>query len=145
MAHFTRKIAVLCASAALALPALAPVYQVTPFASSKELKCLVDNVYHEARGEPFEGQVAVARVTLNRAAKASICATVYASKQFSWTWQIRYPRVRDLQAYSTAYHAAHAALNYRLDATHYHATYVKPYWAKHFTKVKQIGKHKFYK
>src|SRR5271167_713382 len=33
---------------------------------ANDLECLAENVYFEARGEPLEGQYAVAEVTLNR-------------------------------------------------------------------------------
>lgn len=50
------------------------------------LLCLALNVYHEARGESFKGQVAVAEVVVNRVRKSgdSVCATVTAYHQFSW-------------------------------------------------------------
>lgn len=50
------------------------------------LLCLALNVYHEARGESFQGQIAVAEVTVNRANRTgeSICGIVTAYKQFSW-------------------------------------------------------------
>ena len=47
------------------------------------------NVYHEARGEPEIGQLAVAHVTLNRAMEEhkSIAEVVREPYQFSWTFQ----------------------------------------------------------
>jgi spore germination cell wall hydrolase CwlJ-like protein len=53
---------------------------------STALLCLALNVYHEARGESFTGQVAVAEVTVNRAEKTGepVCKIVTAYKQFSW-------------------------------------------------------------
>ena len=43
------------------------------------------NIYHEARGEPVKGQIAVGTVTMNRANwdVKEICPVVYAPKQFS--------------------------------------------------------------
>jgi N-acetylmuramoyl-L-alanine amidase len=56
-------------------------------ASEKELECLAKVVYHEARGEPSEGQIAVAHVVMNRVAHDSfpdtICGVVRQKKQFS--------------------------------------------------------------
>ena len=43
-----------------------PKEHVSKDLSEKELGCLVENVYHEARGEDDSGQAAVAHVTLNR-------------------------------------------------------------------------------
>lgn len=51
------------------------------------LLCLALNVHFEARGEPIEGQLAVAHVTINRAKenKTDICHEVFKKGQFSWT------------------------------------------------------------
>lgn len=51
------------------------------------LLCLALNIHFEARGEPIEGQLAVAHVTINRAKenKTSICHEVFKKGQFSWT------------------------------------------------------------
>ena len=35
---------------------------------AEELRCMALNIYHEARGEPFAGQVAVGHVVMNRVA-----------------------------------------------------------------------------
>ena len=52
----------------------------------KELHCLSLNVYHEARGEPIQGQLAVAYVTMNRLVSGrypdSICNVVWQDRQF---------------------------------------------------------------
>ncbi len=53
-----------------------------------ELKCLTDNVYHEARGEPPEGRYAVMFATLERVLDKrypkTICGVVHQPWQFSW-------------------------------------------------------------
>jgi len=51
------------------------------------LLCLALNVHFEARGEPVEGQLAVAHVTINRAKenRTDICHEVFKKGQFSWT------------------------------------------------------------
>jgi hypothetical protein len=53
-----------------------------------EANCVAVAVYHEARGESVEGQLAVARVIMNRAASgkypSSWCATVKQPWQFSF-------------------------------------------------------------
>lgn len=38
----------------------------TPFLSDKDVECLARNIFYESGGEPVEGKVAVAMVTLNR-------------------------------------------------------------------------------
>ncbi len=110
------------------------------FFEAKELKCLVDNIYHEARGESLRGQVAVAKVTLNRAKDSSICTEVYKYKQFSWTFK----KVEQVVPDYTSYIAAHLALKSNFPATHYHAISVKPVWAKSLNKLITIENHVFY-
>ena len=55
----------------------------------EEHDCLIDNLLHEARGEPLIGQLAVLEVVYTRAARSdypnTICGVVYQSYQFSWT------------------------------------------------------------
>lgn len=52
-------------------------------------QCLVCTIYHESRGEPFVGELAVALVTLNRVESdqypPTICAVIWQKHQFSWT------------------------------------------------------------
>lgn len=59
----------------------------TSAADSKELECLARVVFHEARGEPLEGQIAVANVVMNRVQSShfpnTICEVVYQPKQFT--------------------------------------------------------------
>lgn len=48
--------------------------------------CMSSAIYHEARGEPFDGQAMVALVIMNRAAQdpEKVCAVIHKPKQFSW-------------------------------------------------------------
>jgi spore germination cell wall hydrolase CwlJ-like protein len=72
--------------------------------SEKQLNCLAQNIYHEARGEPDSGQLAVAFVTLNRTEDErfpnSICNVVYQTGQFSWTK--RNPKIKERDAWNDA-------------------------------------------
>lgn len=61
-------------------------------ASERAIKCLTENVYHEARGEIDEGKLAVALITLGRTLSLGVekfpkdvCGVVYQARQFSWT------------------------------------------------------------
>lgn len=71
-----------------------------------ELYCLVQNVYHEARGESKLGQIAVAYVTINRAKTpgfpSTICGTVWQKGQFSWTRDGRSDKMTDVGAIERA-------------------------------------------
>ena len=122
---------------------------VTP----SELECLAKNVYFEARGESLKGQVAVIQVTLNRVkAKGfpkTICGVVYQSHQFSWT--LTKPKIKDWKSYNAILSLTKNVVrgNVKADvtkgSTFYHATYMKPYWSKHFKQVTTIGNHTFYR
>jgi N-acetylmuramoyl-L-alanine amidase len=121
-----------------------------------DLVCLALNVYHEARNQPFEGQLAVAHVTLNRLEDSlgsiSICDVVYRGRDFSWTTDPAKRRVksaREAIAWETAQRVARMAIEDR-DAdpvggsTFFHAASVQPDWAAAFVRVRQIGDHIFY-
>ena len=112
------------------------------------LLCLSLNLYHESRGEPIEGQFAVAQVTLNRAKRdpEKVCDVVRARNQFSWT--IKPTGVADKAAWATA--QAVARLSFHMadftgGAEHYHALSVYPAWAPTMTVSGQWGNHIFYK
>lgn len=126
------------------------------------LACLSLNVYHEARGEPDTGQLAVAYVTLNRARnqKMKVCDVVVEPHQFSWTtggvvmrtngWTLMPHMVpRDLNALAKAVQIARQAMSRKTKdptqgALFYHADYVSPYWKRSMTEIGAIGQHIFY-
>ena len=118
-----------------------------------DLNCLAHNIYHEARGETVEGQIAVALVTTNRVLSGlfenTICGVVYAKQQFSWT-QDPTKRVVDAKAFKTAKEIAAAVLNQSVHlpdftALYFHNKTVKPQWRKNKQLVAKIGNHVFYK
>lgn len=128
-----------------------------------ELQCLAENVYFEARGEPIAGQYAVAEVTLNRTHTRnfphSICAVVHETRwdagrhrfvaDFSWTElgtpsPEHGPAWRQAMAVATAaYDDLHAPLV--PGALFYHATSIRPGWARSRTAIATIGNHVFYR
>lgn len=119
----------------------------------EERDCLALNIYHEARGESIEGQIAVAQVTVNRVNHDyfpnSVCEVVWDSGQFSWTQDGRSDRVRDQRAYEVALNIAEWVLLGREDdptngAVFYHADHVNPFWARKVDQETQIGDHIFY-
>ena len=120
-----------------------------------ERKCLAGAVYFEARGEPLEGQLAVAEVILNRAASgeypASICDVVTQPAQFSF---VRDGFVPPIDGTSVAWRTALAvaqiadeklANELAPNVLWYHADYVAPSWDRHLTPVARIGAHIFYR
>ena len=126
------------------------------------LACLSLNVYHEARGEPDLGQLAVAYVTLNRARrkKMDVCDVVVEPHQFSWTtggvmmrktrWTLMPHMVpTDHKALAKALQISKLAMYQKLEdptqgALFYHANYVAPYWKSSMTEFGAIGQHVFY-
>ena len=112
------------------------------------------NSYHEARSEPFQGQVAVAQVVLRRAGfrPSRVCKVVYKPHQFSWT--AARPAVLDRAAWVRAVRAAQVAMlwghgapsrDYSAGATHYHTVDVCPRWSSGMVRMAVIGEHEFYR
>ena len=116
-----------------------------------QVRCLAENVYHEARGEPRAGQVAVAEVTMNRVASPrfpdSVCRVVHQQAAFSWTLgEMPAPRGRAwqqaLDVAANVFDGEHTPVV--PDALHYHARGVEPTWARANPPIKTIGRHIFY-
>jgi len=138
------------------IPHTEPVLVAKPIASTEipkaDILCLAKNIYHEARGEPLEGQVAVAQVTLNRVASGNfqntICGVVYAERQFSWTLDKRL-KVTDVKAWEASVDIAAAVLTKSVPlpnfkALYFHTKQVKPRWNRNKRVVAVIGNHIFY-
>ena len=133
------------------------------------LMCLALNPYHEAKNQSMIGQVATAQVVMNRVADSrypnTVCEVVKQGPkykgsdvpvrhkcQFSWFCDGKSdePR-RDSKEWRMAQEYARIVLSGRIvldvteGATHYHATYVKPSWAKTKTRTTRIESHIFYR
>jgi len=124
-------------------------------------KCLAEAIYFEARGEPVEGQYAVAQVVMNRARSGyypnTVCGVVYQNKtwrnacQFSFACDRIPDRVNNVYAWRLATRIARdvteggAWLPEVGSSTHYHATYVRPRWIRDMVKLDKIGRHIFYR
>lgn len=122
---------------------------------TEQMHCLAGAVYFESRGEPLDGQLAVAQVIINRADDhrwpASYCGVVYQRAQFSF---VRGGRMPSINTRSSAWHRAKAvaqiAHNEMWDsdageAVYFHATHVRPRWSRSKTRVTQIDTHIFYR
>ncbi len=128
---------------------------------AREKRCLAEAIYFEARGEPDEGQAAVAQVVLNRVSSglypSTICGVVFQNRshyhacQFSFACEGRSLRVTEPEAWRTAMRIADEVTEgktYLADvgaATHYHADYVRPNWSRRLKRMDVIGHHVFYK
>jgi spore germination cell wall hydrolase CwlJ-like protein len=135
---------------------------ITADVRNKQLECLAKNIYFEAGGESFEGKVAVAQVTINRAESGKfpkdICQVVYQKNvvyekvlcQFSWyCQQASGVKPKNIAVFRESELVARQVLleNFRLpslkNALYFHATHINPKWDRE--KVAQIGGHVFYK
>ena len=107
-------------------------------ALDSEAHCMAVAVYHEARGETLEGQLAVARVIMNRAASGKYpstwCGVVKQPWQFSFVRNGHMPAVNQQSAAwanaqaVTRIAIANAAPSVGTDVLWYHADYVSPSW-----------------
>ncbi|HWJ86517.1 MAG TPA: cell wall hydrolase [Pelagibacterium sp.] len=129
--------------------------------SEREQWCLSTGIYFEARGESYRGQVAVAQVIMNRVEHANypdtICGVVYQNQhrrnacQFSFACDGIPDRINEPAAWALAQEITQTVLNQEIylteiaDATHYHATYVRPHWARNMDRLAQVGLHVFYR
>lgn len=125
----------------------------------KQIECLAKNIYFESRDQSDLGQRAVAWVTLNRVDSAkfpsTICDVVWQDSQFSWTRDGKSDTPKNKQAWDKSVQVA-LSVYYRYNnkqqfadptdgAIMFHATYVKPYWRKHFERTVRIDNHIFYR
>ena len=137
------------------------VSPVTAQLRQKQLDCLARNIYHEAGYEPFEGKVAVAQVTINRAESgqfpSDICQVVYQKNvvyekvlcQFSWycdSASLKKPMNGPVYVESMEVAKKVLLEGFRLqsvkNALYFHGDYINPKWGKQ--PVTKIGRHIFY-
>ena len=133
------------------------------------LMCMAFNMYHEARNESMLGQIAVGQVVMNRVWDKrfpnTVCEVVKEAVtykgtnkpvlhkcQFSWYCDGAKDDVnKDSKAWRYSLEYASIVLSSRIvlditeGATHYHATYVRPAWARTKTRTTRIDRHIFYR
>lgn len=124
--------------------------------ADKQVRCLAENIYYESRGESLQGQVAVAKVTLNRLDEGyarTVCGVVKQGCQFSWVCNGTNGHPSGY-LWSQAIGLAVLLINEPTavedptnGATHFHATYInwQPGWKQVKDSVNQIGNHIFYR
>jgi len=141
--------------------------------SGEHVQCLAMNMYHEARDQGTAGRLAVSAVVLNRVNDSrfpnSVCEVVLQAQmkpswktglpvpirnkcQFSWYCDGKSDEIKDVKTYKKILDFAGVILHNNIrfiditdGATHYHADYVKPDWAKTKTRTTEIGDHIFYR
>lgn len=119
--------------------------------SNAEVECLTKVVVHEAANQPVEGQVAVARVVLNRLESAafpkSVCGIINQPHQFFNTASFNPPR--NTSRWKIAEQAVLKAVTLPADALVPGALYFKSRFSSHGwgqrRLVASIGDHLFYR
>ncbi|HEY5289567.1 MAG TPA: cell wall hydrolase, partial [Caulobacteraceae bacterium] len=136
-----------------------PGYVAWDFSNGDPLTCLAQAVYFEARSESEAGQRAVAQVVMNRTHlpqySSTVCGVVYQGSrrttgcQFTFVCDGSLRNPSDIGAWDRAVGIARDALagyvyTPMLEATHYHAAYMTPYWAGELRRIRRIGGQVFY-
>ncbi len=122
---------------------------------SDEMRCLAQAVYFESRGEPLDGQLAVARVVINRTESSQFpddyCSVVTQRAQFSF---VRGGTIPDPNTSTAAWRRAKAIARIAHqdmwdsdaeDALYFHASHVSPRWARTKIARARIDSHVFYR
>ncbi|MDG5488663.1 cell wall hydrolase [Sphingomonas sp. BGYR3] len=127
--------------------------QETPRDLDEELRCLATGIYFEAKGEPLSGQLAVAKVILNRTESGrfprNVCSVLTQPGQFSFVRGGRMPSVNtDSRSWRTAVAVAQVATddhwaNPMPGALYFHARTVSPGWR--LARLGAVGNHVFYR
>ena len=140
--------------------AQAKPHETIPRVDRDQLRCLALNIYHEARGEPDAGKIAVAHVVMNRVKSRrfpnSICKVVMQGGekrrfrcQFSWRCDGQPDAPKDRRAWRKSKRVAQKVFTGHIEdrtsgALWYHAESVRPYWRLAFNQGPKIGQHIFY-
>jgi spore germination cell wall hydrolase CwlJ-like protein len=149
---------------AYAAESFQPTMKKVKLAEGEKL-CLAQAIYHEARGESREGQLAVANVIINRAMSkkypSTICGVVFQNAdkgrykcQFTFACDGRSDMGRERNAWNRSIKMAEDAF-YEFQrgerpgvvpnsVLFYHTTAVAPRWSHTFNRVAAIGSHVFY-
>ena len=133
------------------------------------LMCMAFNIYYEANNQSMLGQLAVGQVVMNRVADDrfpdTVCevvkeAVTYKNTdkpvlhkcQFSWYCDGKKDEPNynskswsNALKYAVVVLGGDITLDFTDGATHYHATYVRPAWAKTKTRTTRIDRHIFYR
>lgn len=126
----------------------------TSAVEDEEHRCLAGAVYFESKGEPLQGQLAVAEVIINRSESgkfpSSLCGVVKQHGQFSFVHGGRLPAIpTSSAAWREAVAIAHIAQEDLAEskapnALFFHARRVSPHW-KGLKRVATVGNHIFYR
>jgi Cell Wall Hydrolase len=130
-------------------------------ARAKAERCLSNAIYFEARDQPYQGQVAVAQVVVNRVFSGiyphDVCGVIYQNSnrhlacQFTFACDGKRKVINERAEWARARRIARDTLDGVLyvqavgTATHYHANYVHPNWVREMKRLAREGVHLFYR
>jgi spore germination cell wall hydrolase CwlJ-like protein len=135
-------------------PEAAPASPATrASASQRDLSCLAEAVYFEARGTGLTGESAVAHVVVNRAKAPafpnSICGVVGDGCQFSYRCDGRSDALAEAGSRARAFKVAETVLSGAPDITEgalfFHAASAAPGWFKTRPRIGTFGGNVFYR
>jgi hypothetical protein len=126
------------------------------------VECLQQAIYFEARGEPYEGQQAVAQVIMNRVFSGfyphDVCGVVFQNAEHHLACQFTFAcegkdlsKIEEPDMWDQAKRIANDELDGKFwladvgHATHYHAYWVHPSWVHEMVRLFKFGVHTFYR
>lgn len=147
--------------------AYAGMHTIEKEKQAEDIECLALNIYFETRAVSLADALAVSDVVLNRVESVkypnTVCKVVKQgykdSKgnmkrnkcQFSWYCDGKADVPKDITAWDRSRKYARDIYVHGFyrgiteGSTHYHATYVKPFWAPTMDRITRIGSHIFYR
>ena len=129
----------------------------------REIQCLAKNIFYESASEPEEGKIAVGVATLNRTTdkrfSSTVCGVVSqrigSSCQFSWhcnnaklpkatdhRWVVCQEIATNLLTRPSIYNALTKKY---ANVLYFHASFVRPLWARQKVQVARVGNQMFYR
>lgn len=129
---------------------------------NKAIQCLALNIYFETHAISMADAMAVSDVVMNRVEHSyypnEVCAVIQQGYkkgsnvcQFSWYCDGKADNPTNHEAwersrkYARDFYVHGLYVGITEGSTHYHAHYVKPYWAPTLDRVTRIGSHIFYR
>lgn len=131
---------------------------IQPARNEKDITCLANAIYFEARGESTIGKTAVAQVIINRTKDerfpSTVCDVVKEKDRIKgvercqFSWYCRKVKIEDIKLYHESHRIATLFINHKItneqvkNALFFHSTGVNPRWKR--KQVARIENHIYY-